>query len=210
MVAGASGLVGHSILQGLLDDPSVGEVHVLARRDLLVRHPKLTVHQVDFARIPPLPAIDEVYLALGTTLRQAGGRAAFRAVDFDANLAVAKAALLAGAQRIGLVSAYRADPNSSYFYTRVKGELEQALRLLLPQSLVIARPSFLLGDRTTLRQPPRPGEKIGIWLSKLLSPVVPTNYRPVEAQCVANALLATVRQCQGSMILLPQDLQHFY
>src|SRR5581483_6669242 len=79
--------------------------------------------------LPPLPPVDEVYLALGTTIKVAGSQAAFRAVDYDANLAVARAALAAGARRCGLVSAMGADAKSKVFYNRVKGELEEALAL---------------------------------------------------------------------------------
>ena len=208
-LAGATGLVGSHILHALLDDVTVAEVHVLGRRGLSFRHNKLTTHVVDFRAIPPLPPVDEVYLALGTTIRQAGSQAAFRAVDFDANYAVAKAGVEAGARRIGVVSAMQADSKSSMFYNRVKGELEDALTALAPETLVIARPSFLLGNRNDLNQPVRHGEKMGILLSKLLSPILPTNYRPVEARRVANALLATVPFSRGKVVLLSGDIQHF-
>ena len=104
-LAGATGLVGREIFQGLLADPSVASIHVLGRR-AVEAHPKVTPHVVDFgAALPALPRLDEVYLALGTTIKIAGSQGAFKAVDFDANLAVARAALAAGARRAGLVSA---------------------------------------------------------------------------------------------------------
>lgn len=108
-LAGATGLVGRTILKGLLADGSVMVVHTLGRRKPGVAHPKLTAHVVDFAKLPPLPPLDEVHLALGTTIKAAGSQAAFRAVDFDANMAVAGAALAAGARRAGLVSAMGAE-----------------------------------------------------------------------------------------------------
>src|SRR3954462_10861691 len=149
-LAGASGLVGREILKGLLADPSVAAVHVLARRALSVSDPKIKSHVVDFTALPALPeginAVDEVYLALGTTIKVAGSQAAFRAVDFDANLAVAKAALAAGARRLGLVSAMGASTRSSIFYSRVKGELEEALAKMGYEGVVVARPSMLAGD----------------------------------------------------------------
>src|SRR5689334_25334265 len=86
-LAGATGLVGRSILEGLLADRSVHAVHVLARRKPRVADARITCHIVDFTAIPPFPPVDEVYLALGTTIKVAGSQAAFRAVDFDANLA---------------------------------------------------------------------------------------------------------------------------
>jgi len=159
-LAGATGLVGRSILEGLLADTSVQSVHVLARGKPRVVHARLTCHIVDFAALSPLPPVDEVYLALGTTIKVAGSQAAFRAVDFDANLAVARAAIAAGARRCGLVSAMGADAKSGVFYNRVKGELEEALAQLPFEGLVIARPSLLMGDRVALGQPERPLEKV--------------------------------------------------
>src|SRR5271156_2540161 len=141
-LAGATGLVGRSILEGLLANPSVRSVYVLARRRPRVADARITCHIVDFASLQPLPPVDEVYLALGTTIKVAGSQAAFRAVDFDANLAVARAALASGARRCGLVSAMGADAKSRVFYNRVKGELEEALAQLPFEGLVIARPSL--------------------------------------------------------------------
>jgi uncharacterized protein YbjT (DUF2867 family) len=209
VIAGASGLVGSYILQYLLQDTSVSEVHALCRRDLDIRHPKLTIHVVDFSSIPPLPPVDEIYLALGTTIRQAGNRSAFRAVDFTANWAVAQAGFSTGARRLGLVSAMSASSQSLLFYNRVKGELEDAITTLPFESLVIARPSFLLGSRAKLNQPTRYGEKIGIWLTQLLNPLLPTNYRAVEARKVARSLVLAVSSFSGRKVLLSGDIQKF-
>ncbi|KUI96897.1 nucleoside-diphosphate sugar epimerase [Vibrio sp. MEBiC08052] len=206
-IAGASGLVGHSILRNALDDPSIGEVHVLCRQPVKVSHPKLLEHQVDFQLIPPLPAINEVYLAVGTTMHQAGSQAAFRAVDLAINLAVAQAALAAGAQRIGLVSAMAANPKSLFFYNRVKGELEQALTTLSPEGLVIARPSMLLGDRQALGQPARLSETLTKYVSQAVRPLIPQNYRPIEAQKVARALLNHVPTADRTIILRSGEMQ---
>ncbi|UXI65870.1 nucleoside-diphosphate sugar epimerase [Tahibacter amnicola] len=157
LIAGATGLVGRQILEGLLADPGVGAVHSLGRRNP-APHPKLTAHSVDFAALPALPPADEVYLALGTTIRVAGSQEAFRAIDYDANLAVATAAVAAGAKTLGLVSSMGADARSSIFYSRVKGELEDAVAALPFTGRVIARPSLLLGNREMLGQPTRRGE----------------------------------------------------
>ncbi|HEY0420808.1 MAG TPA: oxidoreductase, partial [Acetobacteraceae bacterium] len=160
-------------------DETVAAVHVLARRPLSGEHSKLTTHVVDFAAVGALPPIDEAYLALGTTIKVAGSQSAFRAIDFDANLAVACAAQVAGACRLGLVSAMGADAHSSIFYNRVKGELEEALSGLGFAGLVIARPSMLAGDRTALGQPVRSGEQLAVKLSRWLRPLIPTDYRSI-------------------------------
>ena len=208
LLAGATGLVGGEILQALLVDPTVAEVHVLARRALNVTHAKLRPHVVDFKQLPALPQVDEVYLALGTTIRVAGSQEAFRAVDFDANLAVAKAAIASGARRIGLVSAADANARASVFYLKVKGELEEALASLNLSALVIARPSLLLGNREALNQPSRLGERLATPILKLLTPVLPKRYRPIQARSVARALLATLPTASGKVTLHYEHLLH--
>lgn len=207
IVAGATGLVGREILQGLLSDPTVAVVHSLGRKPPAIAHPKLMVHVVDFACLPALPPADEVYLALGTTIKVAGSRAAFRAIDYDANLAVAKAAVAAGAKKIGLVSAMGADANSKVFYSRVKGELEDALTQLQLMGLVIARPSMLEGNRAALGQPTRRGEAWASAFGKLFGFLIPANYRPIEAAAVASALLSAVPSAKGLQVLLSGVMQ---
>jgi uncharacterized protein YbjT (DUF2867 family) len=206
-LAGATGLVGRSILEGLLADTSVQSVHVLARRKPRVAHARLTWHIVDFAALSPLPPVDEVYLALGTTIKVAGSQAAFRAVDFDANLEVARAAVAAGARRSGLVSAMGANAKSRVFYNRVKGELEDALVQLPFEGLVIARPSLLIGDRAALGQPGRPLENVSNLLSKMLGPLIPADYRPIAAAHVARTLLAQTPSAEGRVLVLSGEMQ---
>ena len=160
---------------------------------------RITGHIVDFSALSPLPPVDEVYLALGTTIKVAGSQAAFRAVDFDANLAMARAALAAGARRCGLVSAMGANAKSGVFYNRVKGELEEALAQLPFEGLVIARPSLLMGDRAALGQPERPLEKVSAVFMKMLGTLIPASYRAIAATQAARTLLArTPRQKAGS------------
>ena len=201
-LAGATGLVGREILQGLIADASVKQIHVLGRRAPPASSPKVTAHTVDFTALPALPRVDEVYLALGTTIKVAGSQQAFRAIDYDANLAVARAALAASAKRAGLVSAMGASTKSGIFYNRVKGELEDALSALGFDGLVIARPSFLAGNREQLGQPVRRGEGIALTVSRVLRPLIPANYRSVAATDVARALLTRVPAARGQKIIL--------
>lgn len=192
LLAGATGLVGHALLQRLLGDATYRRVTVLARgdrRDASAADARLDWRRIDFAHLPaPFPAVDDVFLALGTTIRTAGSEAAFRRVDFDFVVGIATAARNAGATRLGVVSALGADATSRIFYNRVKGEAEAALRALGYPTLVIARPSLLVGDRAALGQPVRAGER---WALRLLSPVmklVPAGMRPIAAADVAAAL----------------------
>jgi uncharacterized protein YbjT (DUF2867 family) len=199
--------VGRALLEGLLADPAVAAVHALVRRPLDLSHAKLLAQVVDFKDLPALPIVDEAYLALGTTIKVAGSQAAFRAVDFDANLAVAQAALASGARRCGLVSAMGADAGSRIFYNRVKGELEAALAKLPFEGLVIARPSLLVGDREALGQPVRGGERAGQAVSRWLGPLIPRDLRPIEARRVAAALLQHVPSARGTVVLRSGEMQ---
>ena len=206
-IAGATGLVGQHLLKQLLADETIGQVYALGRREPALRHPKLTALVVDFAHLPTLPAVDEVYLALGTTIHQAGSQSAFRAVDFEANLATAQAALAAGARRIALVSAAGANADSRVFYNRTKGELENALMALAPDALLIARPALLLGDRGALGQPVR---RLESWSQQLLLRVghwLPSGWRPIAAEDVARALTSTLPTSTGVSILGSAEMQ---
>jgi uncharacterized protein YbjT (DUF2867 family) len=191
ILAGATGLVGRALLALLLESPRYRSVHVLLRRPLveLPAHRKLASAVVDFSRLPELPAADDVFVALGTTIKAAGSQEAFRRVDFDAVLATAQAGRAAGATRLLVVSALGADVSSLVFYNRVKGEMEQAIAGLGYERVVIAQPSLLLGDREALGQPPRPGER---WASRLMRPaamLLPPAIRPIPAEYVARSLL---------------------
>lgn len=208
MVAGATGLVGQEILAVLLADKAYRSVHILGRRALQKSAPRLTQQVVDFAALPRLPKADEVYIALGTTIKVAGSKAAFRAVDLDAVVAVARAARAAGATKLGVVSAMGADAKSPVFYNQVKGEMEEALASLGFQSLVIARPSLLSGERAALGQPARRGEHIGLVVSTLLKPLIPANYRSIDARDVAQALVHAVQGATaGTYRMLSGEMQ---
>lgn len=207
LLAGASGLVGRALLAGLLADAAVGWVHALVRRELGLAHGKLTQHRTDFSTLPAVPPVDEAYLALGTTIKAAGSQAAFRAVDYEANLAVARMALGRGATKMGVVSAMGASAGSPVFYNRVKGELEDALASLGFATLVVARPSLLAGDRAALGQPERAGEQLAMRASRWLRPLLPRDVAPIAAADVAAALLRTVPVAQGRRVLLSGEMQ---
>lgn len=175
-------------------------LHAQGRRAPDTTHPRLHLHAVDFAalalaanpHIPGLPAVDDVFITLGTTIAAAGSQQAFRAVDLDAVIAAARAARAAGATRCGVVTAMGADAQSRIFYNRVKGEVEQALKSLGFATLVIARPSLLLGERQALGQAPRAAESFSIEAFKLLDPLIPANYRARPGADVARALVRAV------------------
>jgi uncharacterized protein YbjT (DUF2867 family) len=207
LIAGATGLIGREILRGLLADASVARVVALGRTAPPESHPKLEFIAVDFAALPRLPAVDECYIALGTTIKTAGSQRAFHAVDYDAVVNVAKAARAAGAARLGVVSAMGADSRSSVFYSRTKGEMEEALQGMGLPALVIARPSMLAGDRAALGQPVRSGEELALKVSRWLGPLIPANYRSIAATSVAQALLDAVPSSRGKRVMLSGELR---
>jgi uncharacterized protein YbjT (DUF2867 family) len=203
-IAGASGLVGAQLLAQLLADPSVSRLVSLGRRALEATSPKLVQRNVDFASldVTGLSSPDVAFCTLGTTIGKAGSKEAFRAVDHDAVLAFAKAALAAGAQRFVVVTALGANAQSSVFYNRVKGETETDLRALGFESLAIAQPSLLLGDRAESR----PAERALIVASRFLGGLLkPIASRPIEALVVARALLAIGRDSPAGNAVYPSS-----
>src|SRR5215470_19813251 len=158
LLTGATGLVGRTLLPMLLAATQYRGVHIMVRRAVpdIKANSKLKIHHVDFARLPgAAPEVDDVFIALGTTIKVAGSEAAFRRVDYDFVVNTARTARAAGATRLAVVSAMGADAKSRVFYNRVKGEMEAAIEQLGYESVVFARPSLLLGDRTALGQPER-------------------------------------------------------
>lgn len=208
LLAGASGLVGRAMLPLLLRSHEVVELLLRRAAPGLGTDPRQRPHFVDFSRLGELPAVDDVFIALGTTIAVAGSEAAFRAVDFDAVIATARAGRAAGATRLALVSALGADAGSRVFYNRVKGETEAAVAQLGYASVTIARPSLLLGDRTALGQPPRAMEALAMRFARPLGWVVPRSLRPIAAADVAAALVAAMaRGKPGVEALASGDMQ---
>ncbi len=215
LIAGATGLVGKGLLSLLLSDRRCHAVHSLVRKPSTTQHAKLANHVVDFSQLGTahakalgLPSVNEVYVCLGTTIKVAGSQEAFRAVDFDAVLAVARLGIAQGATKLGVISAMGANSASSVFYSRVKGEMEEAIAKLGYKSITIARPSMLAGDREALAQAQRPGEKIALIATRWLNPLIPKNYQSVQAADVAAGLYRQVKLgIPGATILLSGQLQ---
>lgn len=204
LLAGGTGLVGRELARQW---PGPGTLHLLVRRDRPAGpHQRLWV--VDYAALPQLPRAGTALCALGTTIAVAGSQAAFRAVDHDAVVAFAKSAKAAGATRFALVSALGADPRSRNFYSRTKGEAEQALRALGFETLVIARPSLLAGDRASLGQPPRAGEKLTLAVVMPLAGLIPAAWRPIDAATVARAVWRALAEAKpGVRVLSSGEMQ---
>jgi uncharacterized protein YbjT (DUF2867 family) len=200
LVAGATGLVGTEILRALAEDEGVERITALTRRPIDNPSPKIESRAVDFDDLEADAdafAVDQIFCALGTTIRKAGSQEQFRRVDHDYPLAIARLGAARGVRHLLLVTALGADPGSRVFYNRVKGEVEEAVRSLPYRSLTIARPSLLLGDRREWRI----GEEIG----KVIGWIIPGRYRPVPARDVAAALVGAAREDAPGVRVMESD-----
>jgi uncharacterized protein YbjT (DUF2867 family) len=158
IIIGATGATGKELLQLLLQDESITGVAALVRKPLPVQHEKLQVHVINFDRPEQwqgLVAGDMAFSCLGTTLKAAGSKDAQYKVDYDYQLAFAQAARQNEVPRFILISAGMANPKSLVFYSRMKGELEQAIGALNFERLTIFRPGLLSRPGTD-----RGGEKV--------------------------------------------------
>ena len=189
-LAGGSGLVGGVLLRRLLDDPHFTKVTSVGRRRLPLEHPRLAQVLGDLspASLEPLPPADVAFCCLGTTIRKAGTRDAFRAVDYGAVLAFARAARGKGVRVFAHVSSLGADPRSRAFYLAVKGEIERDVEALGFPSAYALRPSMLDGERAESR----PAERIGLAVMRAVGPLL-GRWRPTKVDAVARAMIAAAK-----------------
>jgi uncharacterized protein YbjT (DUF2867 family) len=204
VLAGATGLVGGECLRQLLASPRYGRVIVVARRKLDpgLRHDKLREVVVEFANLGEVKSRlrgDHAFCALGTTIRKAGSQHRFREVDHEYPLRFAQLALGNGARHFSVVSALGASRSSPFFYSRVKGEMEEGLRQMGWPSLAILRPSVIAGERAESR----PLERLGEHLLRF----APATWRPVAASDIAAAMIATaLREPAGVTVIESRDI----
>lgn len=206
LLLGASGLTGGYCLERLLNDERVARVHVLSRRPLGVAHRKL--EEFLFHETCPTQSnlfnVDKVICCLGSTLRQAGSREAFRAVDFTLCVKAGKHALRAGIDTFTVVSAANANRHSLSFYAKTKGQMENALEELGFAHLIIARPALLLGKRRRARPLEAAGQVLMRPLAPLLAKAAP-NWAPLDAKRLAAALVNATLQDNH----LPLQVLHY-
>ena len=205
LLLGATGLVGSHCLRLLAGDQLFHRVIVPTRRPLPreLASGKVEPHVVDFDRLAEHASmfrVDQVVCALGTTIRRAGTQEAFRRVDYEYPLAAARLGVEQGATHYLLVSSLGANARSRVFYSRVKGELEDAVLALPYRSVTIARPSLLLGPRAEFR--------LGEVVAKRLAFLAPGNYKPVGAHAVAAALVRAAKDdAAGRRIIESREIR---
>jgi uncharacterized protein YbjT (DUF2867 family) len=190
-VIGATGLVGKRLVQQLLNDERFEKVRIFVRRDTGLKHPKLEQKIVDFRNTESWKKLltgDILFSALGTTLKQAGSKKKQYEIDFTFNLNFAQKAKENGIENYVLVSSVGANSKSGIFYTRMKGELDEAVSKIGFSNLVILRPASLTGPRENRRM----AEEISVPVLNFLTRFVFKNYRPISDVTVAKAMINAV------------------
>lgn len=209
IIAGATGLIGSQLLELLLNDPHYNKVIALSRKELSAHHPKLDNVVLDFDHLDDHATDlrgEDVFCCLGTTMKQAGSKEAFRKVDFVYPHSLASVTRSQGARRFFLVTALGSDKGSSIFYNQVKGEVEEAIRAVGFETLHIFQPSMLLGPR----QGSRAGESVGKAVMQTIGFLIPRKYKAIESAKVARAMLSAAGQeLKGQFIHSSADMQRF-
>ncbi len=192
---GATGLIGGHLLNFLEKDDQVAEIRVLTRRPIEIHHPKVKVIVIDFTNLTAfrsgIAGSDAVFVAVGTTQKKVkGDQAAYRKVDYDIPVKASQICSETGVKQFLLVSSVGASSQSNNFYLKLKGEVEDEISRQSIPSISIFRPSMLLGKRNESR----PMETIAQVVSKPLSLLFPSKYKPIPAEDVARAMVAAGRK----------------
>ncbi|WP_223590492.1 oxidoreductase [Neobacillus bataviensis] len=192
LILGSSGLVGNELVQILLEQNNYKKIHLLIRRPIEITDSRCEIHIVDFDQLEKyseLFKVTDVFCCLGTTIKKAKTKEAFRKVDFEYPIEAAKLAVQGGSEKFLIITAMGANSKSFFFYNQVKGDVERSLKTLNIPSLNIFRPSLLLGERTEFRL----GEKLAEKASGLLNTLMVgplRSYRAIQAKSVGKAMAA--------------------
>lgn len=207
VIAGATGLVGKQCMYKLLENKEYSSVIALLRRPFDIKHPKLQQITTDFENLNDLtlPFIpDDVFCCLGTTMAKAGSKQAFYKVDFTYVHELGSFFASKGSKRFLLISASGADKTSAIYYSKVKGEVEEAVKQLSFDGIYVFRPSILLGSREEFRL----GERVGIGLAMLLQPFMIgglKKYRPIYGSQVAAGMIKTALEAAPGKYIFESD-----
>lgn len=207
-VFGSTGLVGAKLIELLGKDEDYEKIFAPNRREVSFNDDKIIVQKIDFSALdtyPELFEVDHLFICLGTTIKKAGSKEKFKAVDLDLPKEIAKQAK---ADKLVMISSIGANTNSSNFYLKTKGEAEKAVLEHGPSCTHIVRPSMLLGDRKESRL----GETIGKVLLKLFDPLMLgplKKYRGVYDEEVAMAMLVLAKSVNSPQILESDQIKNY-
>ncbi len=207
LLFGASGLVGGYCLRILLENKSYNKVKTFGRRELPIKHPKLEQHLINFEKLSTYKDLllgDDVFCCLGTTMKKAGSKEAFYKVDFTYGNEIARMTAANHCQQFLLVSSIGAYSNSVFFYNKVKGQLEEAVKHYPFSGIHLFRPAVLVGEREEHRF----GEEIAVKLGQAFNFMTSgklLKYRPIEGKIVANAMVKTALSNQAGIHTYESD-----
>lgn len=204
LLIGGTGAVGKRVIHHALSDETYSSLITLGRREMTVSDPKHTHHIVDFETIESHKALvvaRDLVVTLGTTIKKAGSRARFEAIDHGYPLRVARLAKANGVQRVVLVTSLGASASAISHYLRTKGRLEEEIIALGFESVVILRPSLLLGER----EERRPGEEVGKFANTLFNRLLPRRYRGIDVDVVARRIVQVGRDEPTGVVTFESD-----
>lgn len=207
LIIGGTGLVGSQLLTLLLESSIYEKVIVFVKRDTGIHHPKLAQHFIDFDKPETYQDFvigDDFFCTIGTTIKTAGSQEAFKKVDYSYPKQFAQIASQNKVSQFLIISSLEADANSSNFYLKTKGEMEDFLKELNLESVSVLRPSLLLGNRTEFRL----GEKIGAFFMKTFSFLLigkMKKYKPIESKIVAQALFNIAQEHKTGFEIYESD-----
>ena len=207
LIIGSTGLIGSELLDTLLESPAYDKVITFVKRDTGKTHAKLTQHIIDFDKpesYQNLVVGDDFFCTIGTTIKKAGSKEAFRKVDFGYPQQFATFALKSNVKQFLTISSLGADKASGNFYLKTKGEIEDFLKNSSFESVAVLRPSLLLGDRKEFRL----GEKLGAVFMKIFSFIFIGSikkYKPIESDTVAKALFRIAQKNKKGFNIYESD-----
>lgn len=206
VILGATGLIGGHLLDNLLKEDTYDEILVLGRSSTGRSHPKLKEKLGDLLDDnffkEPLEC-NHLYCCIGTTQSKTSDLAVYKHIDYGIPVHAATAGLKGGMQKFLVVSSLGANPKSKMFYSRTKGQMEEALRKMSIPRLHIFRPSLLLGDRDETRI----GEKVGVAINKVLGWAFPAKYRGISAKKVAHAMFAVANSISDKEVYESDEIR---
>jgi uncharacterized protein YbjT (DUF2867 family) len=206
-IAGATGLTGSLCLLELLQNNQISEVYSIGRRQTGLKHSKLKEVLLKNNLLSETIHADAFICCLGTTIKKAGSKNAFKAIDLELPIYLAKELNDKGCNTVSIISAMGANASSSIFYNSVKGQMEEAIKQININSLSILRPSIIAGQRNEKRF----GEKIGLVVMKVMNPLLMgslKNYKSIKASDIAKALVnSVIIQKSGATVYLSDEIK---
>ena len=197
---GATGLIGSYLLEFLLKDSETHLINVVGRNPFHLQHDKINNIVIDFQDLSSISdsitGSEVVFVSIGTTMSKVNrDKQKYKSVDFDIIFNVANACKQKNINQLIYVSSLGANSNSSNFYLRLKGEIEEAVAELNLTSTSVFRPSVLLGKRNESR----PGEKLLQFAMPLLDFMIPSNSKAIKAKDVAKSMFNTSKNYKSGV-----------